>query len=270
MSFIINPYWYAQTCSDADANAFLTATGITNPAISSAVCTLVTSLKSANLWTKFNAIYPMVGGTATTHMYNLRNPANTNAAFRLSFSGGWTHSANGALPGGVNSFADTFLIPNNILNLNSTHFSVYLNTNAVSGADMVDLGVQDALSTNRIYVEPASYSGNVYYINNANGANFITTTDQNSLGFYINNRISSSVVNGFKNSIKIINNTTRNSSALSIRSIYLSAFNSVGTPLFFSTRRNAFASIGSSLTDSEASTLYTIIQTFQTTLGRQV
>ena len=65
---------------------FLTATGITNPTISSAVCTLVTSLKSASLWNKFNAIYPMVGGTATTHMYNLRNPANTNAYILSHFA----------------------------------------------------------------------------------------------------------------------------------------------------------------------------------------
>ena len=104
MSFIINPFVYPSI--DTDCAAFLTATGITNPTISGAVCTLVTSLKSANLWTKLNAIYPMVGGTATTCKFNLKNPADTNAAFRLNFVGGWVFSSNGALPNGVNTYAD--------------------------------------------------------------------------------------------------------------------------------------------------------------------
>ena len=29
------------------------------------------------------AIYPFVGGTATTHKFNLKDPADINAAFRL-------------------------------------------------------------------------------------------------------------------------------------------------------------------------------------------
>ena len=95
MSFIINPYIYGSPlCADSDANAFLTATGITNPTIASAICTLVTSMKADGTWAKCSAIYPFVGGTATTHKFNLKNPADTNAAFRLSFSGGWIHSAN--------------------------------------------------------------------------------------------------------------------------------------------------------------------------------
>ena len=55
MSFIINPFVYPSV--DPDCAAFLTATGITDPTISGAVCTLVTSLKSANLWNKLKAIY---------------------------------------------------------------------------------------------------------------------------------------------------------------------------------------------------------------------
>jgi len=38
----------------------------------------------------------------------------------------------------------------------------------------------------------------------------------------------------------------------------------------YSAREQAFASIGFSLTDTEASTLYTLTQALQTTLGRQV
>jgi hypothetical protein len=110
MSFLVNPYFYG--CTDADALAFLAAAGITDVTITSAICTLVTTMKADGTWAKCNAIYPMVGGTATTHKFNLKNPLDTNAAFRLTFTGGWTHSANGALPNGTNAYADTFLAGN--------------------------------------------------------------------------------------------------------------------------------------------------------------
>jgi hypothetical protein len=42
------------------------------------------------------------------------------------------------------------------------------------------------------------------------------------------------------------------------------------TPVLYSTKQCAFATIGSGLTDGEAAALYTSIQAFQTTLARQV
>jgi hypothetical protein len=130
MSFLVNPYSYATGC-DADAVAFLAAAGITDATITSAICTLVTTMKADGTWAKCNAIYPMVGGTATTHKFNLKNPVDTNAAFRLSFVGGWTHSANGALPNGTNAYANTFLTPSTTLTLLNTHLSFYSRTSAI-------------------------------------------------------------------------------------------------------------------------------------------
>ena len=106
---IINPYVFA--AFDADAQAFITAAGLTNPTQQRAVNTLVLSLKANNIWTKMRAIYPFVGGTASTHKWNLKNPLDTNAAFRLVFFGGMTHSANGIQGNGTNSYANTFLNP---------------------------------------------------------------------------------------------------------------------------------------------------------------
>ena len=61
-----------------------------------------------NLSTKFDTIYPFIGGTASAHKYNLCNPLNTDAAYRLVFSGGWTHSPTGVLPNGANGYTSTF------------------------------------------------------------------------------------------------------------------------------------------------------------------
>ena len=261
----------APIVADTDAQAFLNAAEITSQTQANAIDALVTDLKTANIWTKLKALYPFVGGTASAHKFNLKDPRDLDAAYRLVFNGGWTHSSSGAQPNGTTAFADTKLIPSSTLNLNSTHISVYLNTNYSSpgGTDVVDMGVEDASYTNRIFIEPFT-GGNVYSINNSNGASFVVTPDSNSLGLYVNNRISSTAINLFKNNIKLINDTARTSSALSVRPLYIGAHNFVGSAAFLSPRRQAFASIGDSLTDTEALAFYTAVQKYQTSLGRQV
>ena len=59
------------TSVDSDAAAFLTASGITDSTQSGAVNRLVLDLKAASIWTKMAAIYPLVGGTAAKHKWNL-------------------------------------------------------------------------------------------------------------------------------------------------------------------------------------------------------
>jgi hypothetical protein len=137
---IINSYIFGSSVSDADAQAFITAAGITDNTQKTAINTLVLSLKANNIWQKFKAIYPFVGGTATTHKFNLINPADTNAAYRLTFTGGWTHSSTGALPNGTNAYANTYLDTQNDLSLNSGHFSFYSRTNAPTAAIRIDMG----------------------------------------------------------------------------------------------------------------------------------
>ena len=73
----------AEVGVDADAQAFITAAGITDSTQQSAIDTLVKQLKGYGIWSKMKAVYPFVGGTATTHKYNLKDPRDLNAAFRL-------------------------------------------------------------------------------------------------------------------------------------------------------------------------------------------
>jgi hypothetical protein len=82
---------------DPDAQAFITAAAITDPTQQTAINTLVVDLKGYGIWTKSKALYPFVGGTASQHKFNLKDPRDLDAAFRLVFTGGWTHSSNGIL-----------------------------------------------------------------------------------------------------------------------------------------------------------------------------
>jgi len=260
MSFIVNPYWYASSgCADADANAFLTAAGITNPTISGAICTLVTTLKSQGIWSKLDAIYPMVGGTATTHKFNLKNPADTNAAYRLSFVGGWTHSANGALPNGTNAYADTFWISTQ---QNSASLSFYSRSNTTGLFHEYGSGVG-----------PLTYlllrfNNLIYATVNASSDNTVANTD--SRGFYMISRTASNAVKVYKNASTVITASTA-SSGIPLYDMIICAWRQFpGTIIRYSNRQCAFATLGTGLNDTEYANLYTAIQTFQTTLGRQV
>ncbi len=223
----------------------------------------------ANIWTKMKAIYPMVGGTATTHKFNLKNPLDTNAAFRLQFFGGGTHSANGYQPNGVDAYADTFLIPSTTLSLTNTHACFYSRTNNTSNIYM-DLGTNDNSSSTfrSIYISP--FISNLFY-GVANSATTTSVANTNTTGFYLVNRTSSTTQSIQKNST--ITSASSNSQGLSVNSINIGRWNNPGPPLgsqYYSPRECAFASIGDGLSNAEGLSFYNAIQTFQTTLGRQV
>jgi hypothetical protein len=262
---IINPYVFGGF--DADAQAFITAAGITDNTQKTAINTLVVDMKGFGIWTKMKAIYPMVGGTATTHKFNLKNPLDTNAAFRLVFNGGWTHSSNGATPNGVNAYADTFLVPNTSLSQNSTHVSYYSRINSNLTEVEVGSSTGNNASDNKIILEIRT-TGITYYNVNAQSL-YITHADSDSRAFYIGNRTSSSVINGWRNNSKLATGTTA-STGLSTAKIYLAALNQNISTAFYSTKQCAFASIGDGLTDAEAGNFYTAVQAFNTTLARQV
>jgi hypothetical protein len=262
---IINPYVYAGGF-DPDAQAFFTASGLTGATELNAVNQLVLDMKSYGIWTKMKAIYPMVGGTAALHKWNLKDPQDTNAAFRLVFAGGWTHSSTGAKPNGLNAIADTFLISSGTLSQNSSHISYYSRTN--SNNVEVEIGTAsgnspgDAGSLLEIRTSGISY----YRVNS--GGTYITYIDADSRAFYVANRTGASVINGWRNSTKVATGITA-STGLSTKSLILGAYNA-GSIQFYSTKECAFASIGDGLTDTEAGNFYTAVQNFNTTLTRNV
>jgi len=271
VSFLVNPYWYASAgCTDADALAFLTAAGITDATITSAICTLVTSMKANGTWAKCNAIYPFVGGTATTCKFNLKNPLDTNAAFRLFFSGGWSFSANGAQANGTNSFADTYLIPSSELTLLNTHLSFYSRTSTIGNGQRdiaaYTLGATPSFSlgTNTGVL----LSDHYWYTTNR-----VSRSIPNAQGLMLTSRTSNTIHKVYRNGTQLgATDTVSNAgNVMPSISLYLGAANV--TPLgsnSYSTKQYAFASIGAGLSDAEAATLYTDVQAFQTTLGRQV
>jgi hypothetical protein len=243
---------------DPDAQAFITAAAITNPTQQTAINTLVVSLKANGLWTKMKALYPFVGGSAASHKYNLKDPRDLNAAYRLVFSGGWTHSSTGALPNGTNAFADTFL-NNNVLAQNNNHISGYSRTNSNTASTII-ASWNSGFGTS---IYPRQFNA-FYFNNNSPTQSNVLNTD--SRGFFLNTRRNATQILSQKNTTQ---NTILNASTTHITT----SFKISRTGDFngeYSNRELALISIGDGLSDTEATNLYTSIQSFQTTLGRQV
>jgi hypothetical protein len=65
---------------------------------------------------KVLAYWPMVGGSEAAHKFNLLDPQNTDAAFRLTFAGGPGHDAGGVTWNGVASANTHYTIPSGLQN----------------------------------------------------------------------------------------------------------------------------------------------------------
>jgi hypothetical protein len=250
---------------DPDAQAFITAAGITDPTQQSAINTLVVSLKGYSIWTKFKAIYPIVGGTASQHKFNLKDPRDLDAAFRLTYATGVTHSSNGMVGNGTTGLANTYFNPTTGFSVNDdVHLSFYSRTNV--NTTQIDIGsaISGVGPYLMLYIRD---SNNSRFIMNVTGS-YATASDTDSRAFYIGNRIGA-LEKGFRNNTNVV---SRSFSA-GIRpnfNIYLLAVNFGNVPNYYSTRQCAFASIGDGLTDTDAANLYTAVQAYQTTLGRQI
>ena len=240
---------------DPDAQAFITAASITDPTQQGAINTLVVDLKGYNIWTKFKAIYPVVGGSASSHAVNLKTPGTYN----LSFQVGWTHSANGMLP--LNTFANTNLNDNTILTLNSVHISYYSRTNENIAVIEMGTGLSDGL-----FIE-ARTAGISYY--RVHSTTLLQHADSDSRAFYVANRTASNVMNAWKNGVKLATSSGASTTKQNFN-IYIGALNNGGTASFQTNKQCAFASIGDGLTDTDAANFYTAVQAYQTTLSRQV
>jgi hypothetical protein len=253
---------------DPDAQLFFnaqTAAGVTLTTTQmNAVNQWVVDSKAAGIWTKFKAIYPFVGSTATSQKFNLKNPLDTNAAFRLSFIGGGTHSANGYQPNGVNAYANTFLAPSAFYSTNM-HLSYYSRTSAIG--TVLDIGCsQISGPTNYATFAPARVA---VYGQTTNGTvNYLSQV--NSLGFFIAAKLTNSSRKVFRNGILNNSTVTTDSNNLPNTNAYIGAINDNGTAAYYSSKQCAFASIGDGLTDAEALAFYNAVQTFNTTLARQV
>jgi hypothetical protein len=257
-----------QTLLNPATVAFVAATGITGSAVI-AVNTLVSSLQDENLWNGLDAIYPMVGANAAAHKYNLKDPQDTDAAFRLNFVGGWTHNSDGAKPNGTTAVANTYYNLSSNLTTSNGSLSYYSFTNNAA-ADDVEIGALDnsgpgGTSTDSLIRVFATPGGRFFASWGGGDPNAIIS---DSRGFYLLNAQTSTTVDGWKNGSELINNGSTLNRGLPNLNVYIGALNLNNTETFLSDRGCSFATIGDTVASGKEATFSTIVNNFQSQLGR--
>lgn len=252
-----------------EANTYLTAvvtnggTGI-NSTVSAATRTLFTTLVSQGVWDKLSVFYPILGATANSTKVNGKNPGTND----MVWNGGITYNVSGVTTNGSNGYGNTTFSATS-LTQNSVHLSNYQITpgSANSGIDMgITIGGGNSL---QMYDYEASVMG--IKVNIANGTGYSQgNTGANARGFYVATRTGSTVQDGYRNTSRIINASV-NSVGIPSGAIYVGARNTgTGTAEAFNGRTYNWFSIGTGLSGTDVTNLYNAIQTFNTSLARQV
>lgn len=245
---------------ETDAQAFITAASITDATQQAAVNQLVVDLKGYNIWTKMKALYPFVGGTSSTHKFNLKDPRDLDAAFRLVFSGGLTHSGNGIDPNGINGLGDTKMTS---ASLGTSSFAMWYYSRENISTDTL-MG-----NANKLLWQPKASNGYWYMaLNSAVDFNNVAGDFPASFaGFLGVNTLSSTNSKFFRNGTSYKTLPTLGSRGTESGNITLFYRNLIGQP---TSNQCSLAAITDGFSDTEAANFYTAVQAFQTTLGRQV
>ena len=246
---------------DSDAQSFMTSASITDSTQQAAVNYLVTDLKSNNLWTKMKAVYPMVGGNATSHSYNLKNPSQ----FQITWNGGLTHDSNGVTGNGTNGYGNLNLNPR--ANLTTQYsFGTYCRVNNTN-VNQFDFGSTDQDGFNNFCSISQFASLQYNHFVPANGISISNTTTN---AFFHVGLDTSNNLFSFKNTTLLKSQTPASIGTAPSKNTYLFGYNNNGTAMLFSARPSSLFFICENITQAENTTIYNIIQNYQTILSRNI
>ena len=244
----------------ARTNSFLTASAISDATIRGGLNTFDIGLISNSLDTKMSAVYPLVGGTASTHKWNFMNAADTNAAYRLTFGGTVTHNANGITGNGTNGYADTYFVPSTRWSAGNAHMSAYDRTSVV-GVGNYTIGSFSSGQAAWISYRDTQWG----YLGALN--NVASNGQLNMTQLRLITRTATNVLKGFRNAVQVGTTVTTNTTTYPTGNIWLLAASGLTS---YSDHNLCFSSIGLGLSDAEVTTFNTLVQALQTTLSRQV
>jgi len=260
----INVYTTLTNPTDSDASAYTIASS--NSTYSTAINDLFCGLKGANLYQKIQAFYPFLGTTSTQHKWNAKNPLDTDAAFRLVFTGAATFSNSGYQTDGA-SYANTYFVTSANQNLNSNGLTITSGTNNSVTTNTADIGNYNAGNQSSSVSVKYNVSNQSKTGLNSWDSSATTAGATNSQGIFTGTKTATSTHKLFKNGSVIATGT--GGGALSTLNIWIGAMNLNGSPYGNSKQRIQFTAIHEGLSDTETATFHTIIDIFENALGRK-
>jgi hypothetical protein len=148
------------------------------------------------------AIYPMVGGSSTSHSYNLRNTAQ----YQITWNGGITHSSTGVLPNGTNGYGQTGFSFDSTTAL-SSHISTYIRTNSTTLG--CEFGSGNSAGTEECFIVR---SGSTYLNNQCDAqTGRLNPSVADSRGLILNSRTANNTWKTYRNGSSLGTGTNINS-----------------------------------------------------------
>lgn len=241
---------------DADAKKFFDSSAISDTAQMSAINNFVKQLKDSSLWAKFSAIYPMIGGSANTAKWNLKDPENSDAAYRLTFNGTPVFSNTGVLFPTPGDFANTHF-SDSLLTYNDNSISYFSTTqNTIDGYDM---GCADNKSPYNEFAIYHSSDATAWF-----GFNKFGIVPAITKGLFM----LSATANDAKRYENGVMTITKGSAPVSGFTGMPILIGSVSSTPSVGQRECALATIGKGFSDAEAQSFYNIVKIFETKLNR--
>lgn len=256
------------TSYDSDAQAFIDAVSTLTTPEEIIINDLVLGFKANGTWSKYHAIYPYIGGTAAEHKWNLKDPRDLDVAFRLTWSGTWTHNADGITGDGSTAYANTYLFPTVTLSATSVTHGTY------SKSDVSEVAIELGVGKSGDYWCMLGLKwGSTFWSWIWGSSNPVSLTAPATNAMYQATQTGGTTHKAFRNGVQIgstnTGDNTANFSNLITYSFYIGAVNNGGEDKWYSTKIIAFSFIADALTDSEILDDYNTIETYQTALSRE-
>jgi len=162
---------------DPDAEAWLTANSFVNDAtiynstygisgndLYTALGDFFVALKSeSGLYSKIHWAYLYFGSDANKAKLNLVNPADTDAAYRVTWSGGWVFNDEGRVSNGTNTYGNTHFNASTELSVNDGFYGIYKRTPPTGGSPSAEWGAIDtAISIGNFFISKTTVDRSFY------------------------------------------------------------------------------------------------------------
>jgi hypothetical protein len=279
-SFASGPVWEPETIAymtavgiPADATVYYPSTAFERTGLQlwQYVDAFVVAAKGGGWWSKMYALYLYIGGTATAHKFNAVNPLDTDAAFRLTFFGGITHSSEGMKGNGINGYCMTHCTYS-AMGTPYSRAMGYYNWKNDWAVDSMDMGSRGSGSLPIFAIAKSNTGTPVVF---SDGLDFtahriIRTVPATNTGFYDFSIESANLCSLARNGAILgsVNTTPQTQVNGPSVPITLMARNDSGTPVQFSPVTYNMHYIAQGLTIAERLSLYNATQALQVALGR--
>jgi hypothetical protein len=249
---------------DPDAQAFITAAGISG-SNADAINTLVLDLKAYGLWTKMYVIYPLIGASDTSQKLNLLNPNTYTGSFKASGGGASsiTFYNQGFVKLATGDYMDSGFIDNNTnWSYTNAHMSINYES-AVVGDNGYVMGCTNS--------SPSPYNEysktGFYFFQNGSETKYFSPTAAVESGSIVvtvdpSNQQPTSYVNGANQRQAGVTSTNSHTS----KKITVASVDSFAGSAGAWQGKVNFATIGQSLSSTNASNLHTAVNTYLTSI----